>query len=112
MLREKNRKIERQRRQIVWLLIVIGIGSLWINSLKNDIENKESDVQELKLAIQYKDTLILNLQRKKDSLTSIIPVDSVKKVMIVPKKIKKDTTIKKVDTVKVVDTAKVISDSI
>jgi hypothetical protein len=99
MLIEKNRIIARQRRQIGWLFLFILIGIIWIFSLKEDIENAESTNDFLKIAINKRDTTIVELQKKLDSLKSkpveIPVVIEVKK----PKKVtKKDTIINSIDT--------------
>lgn len=103
MLIEKNRIIARQRRQIGWLFLFILIGIIWIFSLKEDIENVESTNDFLKIAIDKRDTTIVELQKKIDSLKSKpveIPVEvEIKK----PKKVsKKDTLTISVDSDKVI----------
>lgn len=103
MLIEKNRTIARQRRQIGWLMLFLFLGLCYLWSLRQDIKSVETDNSFLRIAINNKDTVILQLQKKIDSLKTKpveIPVEvEVKK----PKKVtKKDTLTISVDTDKVI----------
>ena len=102
MLIEKNRIIARQRRQIGWLLLFLFLGLCYVVSLKDDIESVESDNSFLIIAINKRDTTILKLQKKLDSLkTKTVEVPVVVEVKKPKKVIKKDTIVVSVDTDKV-----------
>lgn len=103
MLIEKNRTIARQRRQIGWLMLFLFLGLCYTWSLRQDIKSVEVDNSFLKIAINGKDTTIIQLLKKIDSLKTKpveVPVEvEVKK----PKKTsKKDTTTISVDSDKVI----------
>lgn len=103
MLIEKNRIIARLRRQIGWLMLFLFLGLCYVVSLKDDIISLKSDKSFLETALSRKDTSILQLQKKIDSLkTKPVEVPVVVEVKKPKKTIKKDTITVSVDTDKVI----------
>jgi hypothetical protein len=92
MNRKERVDLNRARRRVAWLFLFL-IGSLyWVKVLYDDIDSDKIDRSFLQISINDKDSAIIILSKKVDSLKLELtkPIEFV--LPPKPKWIKKDTT--------------------
>jgi hypothetical protein len=101
MNRKERVDLNRSRRRVALLFLFL-IGSLyWIKCLYDDIDSDKTDRSFLQISINDKDSVIINLSKKVDSLK----LELTKPVEVIPPP--KPKWVKKVDTTHV-DTAQIV----
>ena len=101
MNRKERVDLNRSRRRVAWLFLFL-MGSLyWVKCLYDDIDSTNIKKVFLQMSISDKDSVIINLSKKVDSLKKELtkPVE-----IVIPQKPK---WVKKVDTTHV-DTARIV----